>query len=123
MNIPLMLRNRKVVGQIVGSMAFLPVTSRNYLAVGKGYSLDDGILQTILSAGAEWLDFWNKKTLRHFRVRVATFQANARAFEFGYGRKWCAPMSVYEPEPQVGIPESAMTTLDPAQPELFGGRS
>jgi hypothetical protein len=100
MSVPLTLANRKVVGQIIGDIAYLPVTSKNYLAVGKGYSVDDGVFQTILVAGVQWLDFFHQKTLRHFRVRVETFKAHAKPFEFGYGRKWAAPMDCYEPQPQ-----------------------
>jgi hypothetical protein len=101
MSVPLMLAgNRKIVGQIVGDIAYLPVESRHYLAVGKGYSIDDVVFRTILGAGCQWIDFWHKKTSRHFRVRVETFKTHARPFEFGFGRKWAAPMDCYEPQPQ-----------------------
>ena len=98
MNLPLLLANGKRVGEVVGDTAYLPVASANYLAVGEGYSIDDRVLSTIINAGCALIDFWNKKTCRHFRVRVEAFKANAKPFDFGWGRKWAAPMSCYDPQ-------------------------
>lgn len=97
-SIPLYLSNHKVIGEIIGSTAYLPVTSKNYLAVGGGYSVDDRALGMIVGAGCELIDFWHKKTGKHFRVRVDRFRDHAKAFDYGYGTKWAAPIDVYEPE-------------------------
>lgn len=94
--VPLRLSGGKFVGEIVGGTAYLPVTSKNYLVVGQGYSVDDHVLNTIMNAGATSIDFYHKKTDRHFRVTVENFRANAKPFEYGFGRKWAAPMTVYE---------------------------
>lgn len=96
MSIPLLLPNRKVVGEIVGEVAYLPITSKNFLAVGKGFSIDDGVLKAILTAGCSWIDFYHKRKLQHLRVRVETFRANAKSYSYGYGLKWAAPMDCYE---------------------------
>lgn len=93
--IALKLENGKQVGQIAGDTASIPVTSRNYLGLAKGYSLDGEVLRTIVNAGCQWIDFCNVKSGKVYRVSVDEFQANAKSYNFGYGEKWAAPDSLY----------------------------
>jgi len=95
MRIALKLENGKRVGEIVGNTAIIPVTSKNYLGIAHGYTIDAGVFQTIQNAGAQWIEFRNANG-KSFRVSVEDFQANAKPFNFGFGEKWAAPDSLYK---------------------------
>ena len=94
--IPLILNTGKTVGEIQDDIAIFPVTSRNYLAIGKGYSVDERVFRVLEVAGCTIIDFWNKKTGKHQKVSVQKFRERCKRFDFGFGGKLVAPMSCYE---------------------------
>jgi hypothetical protein len=104
-SIPLTLSNGKRIGELSGDIAVLPVTSRNYLGLAHGYSLDAEVLRAIIAAGCAWIEFHHVKTKKVFRVAVDTFQAHAKPYNFGWGEKLVAPDSLY-------------TVIAPASPGL-----
>lgn len=95
-SMPLKLSNGKRVGEIIEDRAIIPVSSRNYLGIAKGFSLDGEVLHSIVCAGCDWIDFTHVKTKKVFRISVEAFQENARPYNFGFGEKLAAPDSLYQ---------------------------
>jgi hypothetical protein len=93
---PLVLSDGKMIGRTFGLTAILPVTSRNFLAVAGGYSIDAGVLQAIEVRGCQSIEFHSKPSGRVFRISVKTFRENAEPYDWGYGVKLAAPDSLYE---------------------------
>ena len=94
-SIDLRLGNGKSVGWIDQKSAVLPVTSRNYLAVGRGYSVDRDVLGQIREHECAEICFFDERKKQIFKIGVPEFLANARTFNFGYGEKLVAPQTLY----------------------------
>lgn len=119
-SIPLKLGTGKTVGRVEGGRAVIFVTSRNYFAAHRGYSVDEHVLDTIGELKCSSIVFRERDGLERW-ISYDEFCAYARPSDFGYGRKWTAPDALYQPRqdaaaPQLMPPAPAM----PQQPRLPG---
>ncbi len=94
--IELRLSDGKVVGKIEDSIATIPVTSRNFLGVGHGYSVDAKVLRQIQVAGATDIVFRNNKSKKSYKISTEQFSVSAKTYNFGYGDKLVAHERLYE---------------------------
>ena len=92
-SIGLRLRDGKIIGHIEQGVAHIPVTAKNYLAAGKGFSLDGHVLEQIDEHACGHIAFEHTRNGRIWRISLEHFRRVARRFEFSYGTKWAAPLS------------------------------
>ena len=101
--------NNRIPGRIVGERLVKNVTrSRHLLRFLQGYCWAEEQLKWAKAHGVQVLEL-HEETGRVLRIGLDYVMERGKRFQFG----------AYEP--QIGIPESAMTTPNPAQLELFGG--
>jgi hypothetical protein len=93
---PLRLDDGKIVGQFEGDTATFPVRrSKHYFRYVGGYTLDADLVRR-LPADCSHIVFDDQEIGQQFRVELMDFIAAAVSVEFGFGRKLCAPDSIYE---------------------------
>ena len=93
---PLRLNGGRVVGQLEGDTATFPVRrSKHYFRYIGGYTLDADLVRR-LPADCARIIFDDQEIGQQFKVELMDFIAAAVPVEFGFGRKLCAPDSIYE---------------------------
>ena len=100
---------RKIPGRVVGDKLVKRVTrSRHLLRWLQGYAWSLEQIERAKAQGVHVLELLEDSG-RVLHIGLDHVLTHGKRFQFGAF------------EAQVGIPESSMTTLDPRQPELFGG--
>ena len=103
------MTNNQIPGLIVGNRLVKRVTrNRHLLRCVQGYAWSIELLKWAEARGVRVLELV-EDTGQVLCVSLDYVKRRGKRFQFG----------AYEP--QVGIPETAMTVLDPRQGELFGG--
>lgn len=94
----LKLRTGKIVGTIEDYAAIIPVTYRNYLAIGKGYTIDEWVLDQIKACNCANIEFRTKSAgkKKWLRIAVERFITLARRFDFGYGGKFAVDLVFFD---------------------------